>query len=186
MSSRIAQFTPFIGPHGLLRSSGQLRRLVEIYFDTNQPIVLDAVILSLNCSCSILIRRTIIRALITYDQRHRNVISCLNHVPQCVPSNQTASCVESTVQQPFNRSWPTSQKRESNNSLLPLTNNGVDYFGPFYVTVRWTTEKRWGFLFTFLNTRAVHVEVVPSTDNCSCVMVRERFVSRPGTPAMIW
>ena len=41
-SSRIAQFTPFIGPHGLIRSSGRLRRVVEIDFDTKHPIVLDA------------------------------------------------------------------------------------------------------------------------------------------------
>ena len=41
-SSRIAQFTPFIGPHGLIRSSGRIRRLVKIDFDTKHPIVLDA------------------------------------------------------------------------------------------------------------------------------------------------
>ena len=41
-SSRIAHFTPFIGPYGLIRSSGRLRRLVEIDFDTKHPIVLDA------------------------------------------------------------------------------------------------------------------------------------------------
>ena len=68
----------------------------------------------------------------------------------------------------------------------PFTNTGVDYFGPFYVTVRRTTEKRWGFLFTCLTTRAVHVEVVPSMDTSSCVMGVERFVSRRGTPIMIW
>ena len=68
----------------------------------------------------------------------------------------------------------------------PFTNTGVDYFGPFYVTVRRTTEKRWGFLFTCLTTRAVHVEVVPSMDTSSCVMGVERFVSRRGTPATIW
>ena len=41
-SNRIAQFTPFIGPHGLIRSSGRLQRLVENDFDTKHPIVLDA------------------------------------------------------------------------------------------------------------------------------------------------
>ena len=40
--SRIAQFTLFIGPHGLIRSSGQPQRLVEIDFDTKHPIVRDA------------------------------------------------------------------------------------------------------------------------------------------------
>ena len=68
----------------------------------------------------------------------------------------------------------------------PFTNIGVDYFGPFYVTIRRTTEKRWGFLFTCLTIRAVHVEVVPSMDTSSCVMGVERFVSRRGTPTMLW
>ena len=68
----------------------------------------------------------------------------------------------------------------------PFTNTGVDYFGPFYVSVRRTTEKRWGFLFTCLTTRAVHVEIVTSMDTSSCVKGVERFVSRRGTPAMIW
>ena len=68
----------------------------------------------------------------------------------------------------------------------PFTNTRVDYFGPFYVTVRRTTEKRWGFHFTCLKTPAVHVEVVQSMYSSSCVMVVERFVSRRGTPALIW
>ena len=67
----------------------------------------------------------------------------------------------------------------------PFTNTGVDYFCPFYVTVRRSTEKRWGFLFTCLNTRAVHVKIVTSMNTSSCVMGVERFVSLRGTPAMI-
>ena len=54
-SSRIAQFTQFIGPHGLIRSSGRLRRIVEIDFETKHPIVLDARHTFVNCSCGILI-----------------------------------------------------------------------------------------------------------------------------------
>ena len=68
----------------------------------------------------------------------------------------------------------------------PFTNTGVDYFGPFYVTVCLTTEKWWGFLFICVTTRAVHVEIVTSMDTSSCVMGVEQFVSRRGTPAMIW
>ena len=41
-SSRIAQFTPFIGHYVLIRSSGRLRQLVETTFDIRHPIVLDA------------------------------------------------------------------------------------------------------------------------------------------------
>ena len=68
----------------------------------------------------------------------------------------------------------------------PFTNTGVHYFGPLYVTVRKTTEKRWGFLFTCLTTRAVHVEIVPSMDASSCVFGVERLVSRRSTPAIFW
>ena len=68
----------------------------------------------------------------------------------------------------------------------PFTNTGLVYFGPFYVSVKRPSEKRWGFLFTCLTTRAVHFEVVPSMDTSSCVMGIERFVSRRGTPSVIW
>ena len=111
----------------------------------------------------------------------------INYVLRCIPSNQTASCVESSVQQPFNRSRQTSQRRDLHTSLLLLpTPGGVDHFGTFYVTVRRTTEKRWESLFTCLTTRVVHVEVVPSMDTSPCVMGLERFVSRLGTAAMTW
>ena len=66
----------------------------------------------------------------------------------------------------------------------PFTNTVVDYFGPFCVTVRRNTEKSWGFLFTCLTTRAVHVEVVSSMDTSSCVMGVERFVSPRGTSSL--
>ena len=67
----------------------------------------------------------------------------------------------------------------------PFTNTGVEYFGPFYVTVCRTTEKRWGFLFTCLTTSAVHVEIVRSMDASSFIMAVERFASRRGTLVII-
>ena len=54
-----------------------------------------------------------------YGQRYRNVMPSLNFIAHCVPSNQTASGVEGSVQQPFNLSWQTSQRRDSHTSLLP-------------------------------------------------------------------
>ena len=102
--SRIAQFTAFIGPHGLIRSSGRLRRLVEIEFDNKHPIVLDA----RHNFVKLFLRHTHLKNhhqgidYFTYGQRYGNVMPSLNYVPHCVLSNQTASCVESSVHQPFN------------------------------------------------------------------------------------
>ena len=41
-SSRIALFSPFIGPNILIRSAGRIKRLIEVDFDVRHPIVLDA------------------------------------------------------------------------------------------------------------------------------------------------
>ena len=60
----------------------------------------------------------------------------------------------------------------------PSPKTGSDYFGPFYVSGKRSTEKRWGFLFTCLTTRAIHFEIVPSTDTSSCVLRIERFAAR--------
>ena len=38
----------------------------------------------------------------------------------------------------------------------PFANTGVDFFGPFYVSVTRSTENQWGFLFNLLTTIAVH------------------------------
>ena len=68
----------------------------------------------------------------------------------------------------------------------PFTYTGLDYFGPFYVVNRRLSCKRWGFLFTCLTTRALHIEIVQSMDTDSCIMGLERFVSRRGLPSVIW
>ena len=60
--------------------------------------------------------------------------------------------------------------RESLAVRYPFTNTGIDYFGPFYVLVTCSTEKRRGFFLTCLTTRAVHFAVASSVDTSSWVM----------------
>ena len=53
--------------------------------------------------------------------------------------------------------------------VFPLTHIGVDYFGPIEVNFLRRTLKRWCCLFTWLTTRAVHIEVAQSLDIESCL-----------------
>ena len=154
----------------LIRSSGRLRRLVEIEFDTRHLIVLDA-------------RHTFVKLFLRHTHlndhhqgidylrskvQERYAILKLRSTLRSIKSN----CVlcrkfRAATIQPIMADLP---KERLAYQSPPSTNTGDDYFSPFYVTVRRTSEKRWGFLFTCLTTRAVHVEVVPSMDTSSCVM----------------
>ena len=185
-SSRITLFTAFIGPRDLIRSSGRLRRLVEIDFDTKHPIVLDARHYFVN----LFLRHTHLK------NHHQGIDYLRSKVQESYAILKLRSTLRSiklncvlcrkfcaATIQPIKADLP---KEKLAYQSAPFTNTGVDYLGPFYVTVRRNTEKRWGFLFTCLTTRAVHVEVVPSMNSSSCVIGVERFVSRRGTLAMIW
>lgn len=66
--------------------------------------------------------------------------------------------------------------------LFPFTFCGVDYFGPLYVLIGRRVEKRWVAVFTCLNTRAVHIEIVHSLTTSSMIMALTRFSALRGTP----
>ena len=142
-SSRILQFTPFIWPHGLIRSSGRLRRLVEIDFDTKHPIVLDAC----HTVVKLFLRHTHLKNhhqgidYLQSEVQERYAILKLRSTLRSIKSNcvlcrkfRAATIQLITAELPKERLAYQSP---------PFTNTGVDYFGQFYVTVRRTTEKRW-------------------------------------------
>ena len=62
----------------------------------------------------------------------------------------------------------------------PFTHSGVDFFGPLMVKVGRSTPKRYGCLFTCLQTRAVHIEVASSLDSSSFINCLQRFMCRRG------
>ena len=66
-----------------------------------------------------------------------------------------------------------------------FSNTGVDLFGPIYIKQRRARLKRWGSLFTCLDTRAVHLEVVESLETDSFINCLRRFTSRRGQPKLI-
>ena len=62
----------------------------------------------------------------------------------------------------------------------PFTHTGVDYFGPFDIKHGRSIRKRYGVLFTCMNSRAVHIEIADSMDTSSCINALRRFISRRG------
>ena len=163
-SSRIAPHSPFIIPNGLIRSSGRIKWLIEVGFNVKYPIILDArhpfVKLFLEHSHvkhfhqGVEYLRSIVQEHYTVLKLKLSLLSIKAHCLRCRE-------FQAVTMQPIMSDLP---KERLAYQSPPFTNTGVDYFGPFYVTVRRNTEKRWGFLFTCLTTRAVHVEIVTSID----------------------
>ncbi|XP_033111023.1 uncharacterized protein LOC117112078 [Anneissia japonica] len=61
-----------------------------------------------------------------------------------------------------------------------------DYFGPYNVKIgRRKTAKHYGVIFTCLNTRAVHIEVVTDCSTMEFMQVLRRFFAIRGKPKMI-
>jgi len=67
----------------------------------------------------------------------------------------------------------------------PFRYCGVDYFGPFKVRLGRSEHKRYGCLFTCMQTRAVHIEISHSLTTDSFILALMRFINRRGSPEMI-
>ncbi|MBM6549247.1 DDE-type integrase/transposase/recombinase [Streptococcus dysgalactiae subsp. equisimilis] len=68
----------------------------------------------------------------------------------------------------------------------PFSHSGVDYFGPFMVKCNRSEVKRFGCLFTCMQTRAVHIEVAHGMTTDSFLMALDRFISRRGIPKVLY
>ena len=62
----------------------------------------------------------------------------------------------------------------------PFNRIGIDAFGPFLVTRKRSAEKRYGLIFTCLNSRATHIEVLFTLTADSFIQALTRFLARRG------
>ena len=183
---RLPSYSSFLGSDNLLSSQSRLRRLADVSYDLKHPVLLDGKHPLISLMLVHLHRRyhhlglDYVRAQVAL----KFIILKIRAVLRTVRYRCTL-CRKRDVEvvNPIMADLP---KERLGYQEPPFSNCGVDYFGPFYVTIRRSSEKRWMFLFTCLTTRAVHLEVVSSMDTSACVSGIERFVARRGAPRVIW
>ena len=68
----------------------------------------------------------------------------------------------------------------------PFTYCRVDTFGPFIIKQRRSEVKRYGAMFTCMNSRAVYVEVTHSLNTVSFIQALRRIIARRGNIRTIY
>ena len=144
-NSQIAKCSPFIGPAGILRSTGRISRLVNSDFDSKHPIILDA-------------RHAVVRLLVQH-LHVRNFHQGLDYMRAVVNLKYVVLKLRWLLRNIENTCVACRKRKAQTVTHImadlpierlgykqpPFTNTGVDYFGPFLVAIRRSTEKRWGF-----------------------------------------
>ena len=186
MTSPIFNLSPFIGPKRLLRAKRRTQLLENATFGRKYSETLDA-------------RHPLFRLFLEHLQErhyHHGVEFLRALTQQNFPILKLR-----TTSRSIQLKCVTCRKRKTQ-TFTPIivvipqkrlvfwspqfTNTGIDYFGPFYVSVKRLTEIRWGFFFSSLTLRAVYIEVASSMDTSSWGKGIERFVARHIVPGVIW
>ena len=147
--SKIAQFSPFIGSNGLVRASGRTKQLEVATFDVNYPTILDA-------------HHPLIRLLLEHlhtQHFHQGVDNLKALVQQRFAVVKLRTALRTIV---LRCAVCRKHRAEALTPIMvdlsrerlafkepPFSNTGVDYFGPFFVSVKRSTEKRSGFFLYF-------------------------------------
>ena len=178
-SSSIYGLDPFLDKEGILRVGGRIRR-AKVSVDIKHPMIIPKhghvtnLIIAFfhdkisHQGCGLTINR--IRSSGYW------IIACSaavrKHIFNCVPCRR----LRRPVQGQKMADLPTDRL----DSAPPFSYCGVDFFGPWVVKDGRKEMKRYGSLFTCLQSRAVHIEVATSLSTDSFINCLRRFISIRG------
>ncbi|XP_075157703.1 uncharacterized protein LOC142230970 [Haematobia irritans] len=183
--SHIYKLSPFLGEDGLIRISGRINNARCVEEPTKQPIILPK---------SHVITRIIVNQYHN-DFRHQNQESICAAVRTkfWVPSlRQLVRSVKKSCQECKNRSavaMPPLMGQLPVDRISPFVRpfsyTGIDYLGPYLVSIGRRNEKRWVALFTCMTTRAIHLELSRDLSTDAVILCLRNFINRRGVPVRI-
>jgi len=171
---------------GILRVDGRTKNAEHLSFDAKFPIILDK-----NHRLTSLL-------LDEYHKMfaHQHLETCVNEIRTkywipdlrvCVKKARTRcqACKNRLATPKAPQMGPLPRERLTP-YYPPFTFTGMDTFGHIYITVGRSTQKRWVILYTCLNTRAIHMEIVSSLSTDACIMAFKNFTSIRPKPKTLY
>ena len=184
-TSKLLRTSPFIDDSGLMRVGGRLH-YADAPYDVRHPVILPRnhritklIILRLHIELGhASVHRTLARITDEfYIPAARSSIKSVIHTFSYCIRRTNKPVAPRMADLPFFRAQA---------NLPVFYHCGVDMFGPMEVVILRRRVKRYGFLFTCLNTRAVKIEIGHSADLSSFLIAMARFRKGPHHPAHIY
>ena len=177
--SPLLRLNPFLDDDGIIRVGGRLKDS-PLSYNVKYPIVLPKL-----AAISDLIIRWY-HQQVQHGGRNMTLSKIRAEGYWIIGANsKTRQCIFNCVPCKRLRGVPSEQKMadlpvERLIMAPPFSYVGVDMFGHFLVKQGRSEVKRYGCIFTCLNSRAVHIEVTHSLETDSMINALRRFVARRG------
>ena len=184
----IQQLNLFLDENGIMRSRGRVAKNISLDFNAINPIV---------CHKDSWLTKLIIRD--THEKcKHMGANATINALRQggfWIPRVRQAVFTElKTCRQckvinakAFKYPSPTALPSDRVNLVRPFNTIGIDFTGHFFtIDKRDVESKQYILIITCMNTRAVHLEVLPNMTAPEFVMAFIRFTNRYGIPKVVY
>ena len=178
--SPLNKLSPFLDSDGIMRSRGRLENISTLPQSTRTPIILP----QKPRLVKLLVRNfherylhqadNVVIGAIRQEYWIVNLRAVLKNIKKCCQK-----CILKTAAPVATFMAPLPEFR-AHPYTPPFYNTGVDYFGPIEVQVKRSLEKRWGAIFSCMNTRAVHIELAEKLDTDSFMVCLKNFQNRRG------
>ena len=177
----------FLDAAGLLRSRGRLDRAEHLNYDVKNPILLS--------------RNSFLTSLLISDAhvqcKHMGLASTLSKLRMqglWVPKGRAAvrsvikDCITCKKINQFAYKYPvtTDLNPDRVNFSVPYKNVGIDFTGSIQIKLGGILQKMYILIFTCLNVRAIHLELLPDMSCESFLMAFCRFSNRYGCPQCVY
>ncbi|XP_073842387.1 uncharacterized protein isoform X2 [Musca autumnalis] len=183
--SPIFKLNPCLGDDGLIRISGRINNATCVGPSTRKPIIMPK---------NNLITKLIVKQY-HEDFLHQNQESICAAIRTkfWIPSlRQLVRSSKKNCQICKNRSAvpsPPLMGQLPEDRVIPFVRaysyTGVDFIGPYTVSLGRRSEKRWVALFTCLTTRAIHLELAKDLSTDAVILCLRNFINRRGVPVRV-
>ena len=183
----VSNLNLFIDDHGVLRSNGRSGKCSQYEYDLINPILLakDHNLTRLIIEdCHVKVQHLGISATLTkvrmsgfWIPKARQAIK--NVISPCTMCKRFNSLS-------FKYPKVTNLPKHRVNFIKPFEHTGIDFTGCIYVKDSKRFKKMYLLIFTCLNIRAVHIELLPDIDTHSLVLAIIRFTNIYGVPSHLY